>query len=211
MEPCCVKFYTRATAGSVTFAFPREATISPLWTTLQRGMIVGFVSVTDLSGHVKVLSPECNSAAGVAWSPDGKEVWFTAAQKGNNRELLAVNLSGQIRKVLDLPAGMTLEDVAPDGRVLVSLDAERLAMATSARDGKPMDSPGLIGTLPKTFRAMGSRYCSKKPVRPLGPTIHLPFRRIDSTPRCNWARAAGAACLRTANGRFPSCRASQDR
>jgi len=41
MEPCCVKFYTRATAGSVTFAFPREATISPLWTTLQRGMIVG--------------------------------------------------------------------------------------------------------------------------------------------------------------------------
>src|SRR5205807_5113483 len=99
----------------------------------------GVVSVVDLGGHVNVLSSESNSAAGLAWSPDGKEVWYTAAEKGNNRDLLAVNLSGRIRKILDVPASVTLEDVAPDGRVLVSLDAERLAMATTARDGKPLD------------------------------------------------------------------------
>jgi hypothetical protein len=34
---------------------------------------------------------------------------------------------------------MTLEDIAPDGQVLVSLEAERLAMASESRGGKPID------------------------------------------------------------------------
>ena len=99
----------------------------------------GTVSLIDLSGHVIVLSTEWESEDGLAWSPDGKEVWFTGVEKGLNRELMAVNLSGRLRRILALPAGMTLEDVAPDGRVLVSLDAERVALATTARDGKNVD------------------------------------------------------------------------
>jgi serine/threonine protein kinase len=151
----------------------------------------GFVSVTDLSGHVKVLSPECNSAAGVAWSPDGKEVWFTAAQKGNNRELLAVNLSGQIRKVLDLPAGMTLEDVAPDGRVLVSLDAERLAMATSARDGKPMDFSWLDWNVAKDISRDGQSVLFEEASEATGAHYSLAIRRIDSTPPVQLGEGSG--------------------
>src|SRR5258708_1585362 len=99
----------------------------------------GSVALVDLSGRLRVLSPEWISEAGLGWSPDGKEVWFTGVEKGLNRDLLAVNMSGQVRRMLDLPLGLTLEDVAPDGRVLVSLDAERLALATAARHGKAVD------------------------------------------------------------------------
>ena len=49
---------------------------------------------------------------------------------------MAVSLSGKIRTVLDLPMGITLQDVAPDGTVLVSLNSKRLAMGFSTLGSK---------------------------------------------------------------------------
>ncbi len=149
-----------------------------------------------------MLTTEWESEDGLAWSPDGKEVWFTGVERGINRDLLAVNMSGRIRKMLDLPAGMTLEDVAPDGRVLVSLDDERIAMATTARDGKSVDLSWHDWNIAKDISAMGSRSCSKIPAKRLGLTIPLPFEESTALHRCNWAKAARAAFHRTANGRF---------
>src|SRR6202140_1713659 len=89
----------------------------------------GTVCVVDRAGHVQALTPEYESEQGVAWHPNGKEIWFTAIEKGNDLNLKAVTLSGKIRMVLDLPMGIALQDIAPDGSVLVSLDSKRLAMA----------------------------------------------------------------------------------
>jgi eukaryotic-like serine/threonine-protein kinase len=99
----------------------------------------GSVGFIDLGGHFSLLSTGWESEDGLAWSPNGKEIWFTAVEKGGNRELVAVTPGARVRRILALPAGMTLEDVAPDGRVLVSLDSERLAMATAVGDGRPTD------------------------------------------------------------------------
>jgi serine/threonine protein kinase/WD40 repeat protein len=96
----------------------------------------GVVSVVDLSGHVRTLTRSWESEGGVAWRPDGKEIWFTAIEKGTNLNLMAVTLSGKVRTVLDLPMGVTLQDIAPDGRVLVSLNSKRLAMSFSTLGGK---------------------------------------------------------------------------
>ena len=91
----------------------------------------GVVCVVDQAGHVQTLTQEWESEQGVAWSPDGKEIWFTATKKGNNLNLMAVTLTGKVRTLLDLPVGITLQDIAPDGRVLVALTTKRLAMAFS--------------------------------------------------------------------------------
>jgi serine/threonine protein kinase len=96
----------------------------------------GTVCVVDRAGHVQALTPEYESEQGVAWHPNGKEIWFTAIEKGNNLNLKAVTLSGKIRTVLDLPMGIALHDIAPDGSVLVSLDSKRLAMAFSPLGSK---------------------------------------------------------------------------
>jgi eukaryotic-like serine/threonine-protein kinase len=88
----------------------------------------GVVAVADLAGHVRRLSQEWESEGGLAWRPDGKEIWFTAIEKGHTLNLMAVGLYGGLRMLLDLPVGITLEDVAPDGRVLAALNSSRLAI-----------------------------------------------------------------------------------
>ncbi|MGP0017702.1 MAG: protein kinase domain-containing protein [Candidatus Sulfotelmatobacter sp.] len=92
----------------------------------------GSVCVVDLAGVVKTLTGEWGSEQGLAWRPDGKEIWFSAIEKGNNLNLLAVTLTGKVRTLLDLPVGITLQDIASDGRVLVALNTKRLAMAFSS-------------------------------------------------------------------------------
>src|ERR1700680_2484284 len=90
----------------------------------------GAVCVLDLSGRVQTLTSQYESEQGVAWHSN--EIWFTAIEKGTNLNLMAVSLSGKVRSVLDLPLGITLEDIAPDGNVLVALSSKRLARAFSS-------------------------------------------------------------------------------
>jgi hypothetical protein len=89
---------------------------------------LGAVSLVDLHGHVRTLSGSWGNESGLAWRPDGKEVWFTATEKGNNLNLMAVDLSGKVRTLLDLPMGFVLQDISADGRVLIALTSSRLAM-----------------------------------------------------------------------------------
>jgi Tol biopolymer transport system component len=96
----------------------------------------GVVSVADLAGHVRKLSREWDSERGLAWRPDGKEIWFSAIDRGNNLNLMAVALSGKLRTLLNLPVAITLQDIAADGRVLISLDSKRQAMAYTSMDSK---------------------------------------------------------------------------
>jgi serine/threonine protein kinase/Tol biopolymer transport system component len=93
----------------------------------------GSLRVVDLSGQTLMLTREWDSALGLAWSSNGKEVWFSAAESGDDQKLMAANLSGKVRTVLDLPSSIALQDIAPDGRVLVSLYSRRLAMGYARR------------------------------------------------------------------------------
>ncbi|HEV2470979.1 MAG TPA: protein kinase [Candidatus Sulfotelmatobacter sp.] len=96
----------------------------------------GAVRIVDLGGHVQSLTHEWDTEGGLAWRPDGKEIWFTAVDKGTTLNLLAVDLAGKIRTVLDLPMAMTLEDIAPDGRALITLSSRRLAMGYTTLGSK---------------------------------------------------------------------------
>ncbi len=151
----------------------------------------GFVSLIDGGSHARVLSSESSSEAGLAWSPDGKEIWYTAAEKSNNRDLLAVNLSGKTRRILELPASMTLEDVAPDGRVLVSLDAERLAMATTARDGKPVDLSWHDWSVAKDISRDGQSVLFEEGSEAAGAHYSLAIRKMDGTAPVQLGEGSG--------------------
>jgi len=79
----------------------------------------GTVSLIDLEGRRKVLAGEFASEQGLAWSPRGDEVWFTANLSIEPSVLRAVNLAGKQRVVLASPIRLQLQDVLPDGRVLL--------------------------------------------------------------------------------------------
>ncbi len=82
----------------------------------------GDIAVVTADGTKTTLSRGWLSAAGVAWSPDGREVWFTASRVGLARSLFAVDLQGRERLVHSGAGPVTLHDVAPDGRVLLARD-----------------------------------------------------------------------------------------
>jgi hypothetical protein len=142
----------------------------------------GSVGLVDFSGHSTILSTGWESEDGVAWSPNAKEIWFTAVERGGNRALRAVTTSGRVRKILALPGGMTLEDVAPDGRVLVSLHTERLAMATAARNGKLADLSWHDWNVPKDISHDGQWVLFEDASEAAGKEHSVAIRKIDGTP-----------------------------
>jgi Tol biopolymer transport system component len=79
----------------------------------------GSVSVVDLGGHKATLSQGWRNLKGLAWSPKGNEVWFSADRLTRSQNLYAVTLSGKDRLVLQAPGWMRLQEISPDGRVLL--------------------------------------------------------------------------------------------
>ncbi len=80
----------------------------------------GWVSAIDLSGKRSKLSSEWAGEEGLAWSPDGDEVWFTANTTGGANSLYAVSLAGKLRTISTAPENLILYDISHDGKVLLS-------------------------------------------------------------------------------------------
>jgi DNA-binding winged helix-turn-helix (wHTH) protein/Tol biopolymer transport system component len=78
----------------------------------------GFVRVVGSHGN-RQLTHDYGSVQGLAWSPTGSEIWYTAAESGGSaRSLHAVDLAGHDRMLYRVPGALRLQDVARDGRVL---------------------------------------------------------------------------------------------
>jgi Tol biopolymer transport system component len=78
----------------------------------KKGLVV---CVVDLSGKTTTLAAG-QGLWGLAWSPRGDEVWFT------DWDLMrAVTLAGKERILTRVPGPITINDVSPDGRVLVTM------------------------------------------------------------------------------------------
>jgi Tol biopolymer transport system component len=79
----------------------------------------GYVVILDLKKKTTKTSGLYSDLAGLAWRPDGKEVWFTAAPSGNLRSLRAMDTSGRERLVYAVPDQLTLQDISQNGDLLV--------------------------------------------------------------------------------------------
>jgi Tol biopolymer transport system component len=89
---------------------------------------VGSVAVVDLSGHKRTLTDVwAGGISGLAWSPDGHEIWFTASRDDRDNALRAVDLEGRQRLLMAGLTQLSLFDVSPGGRIL-------LGRATSLRN-----------------------------------------------------------------------------
>lgn len=93
----------------------------------------GAIVVVDLSGKKKILSDGWHTAKGLAWSPNGDEVWFTAG-KQRTQALHAVTTSGQYRFIYQSPSDVRLYDISRDGRVLVGCGKPSSRMMSSTLD-----------------------------------------------------------------------------
>jgi serine/threonine protein kinase/Tol biopolymer transport system component len=90
------------------------------------------VMLVDRGGHARALTGSFSRARGLAWAPSG-EVWFSAADTGDEA-LRAVTLDGQQRTIAGAPGSLILQDIAPDGRVLLTKNTTRVALRLHRAD-----------------------------------------------------------------------------
>jgi len=76
----------------------------------------------------QVLSPGWRSVGLLNWSPRGDEIWFSASRPGSDPVLYTVDLSGKQRFLAQAPGYIVMQDVAADGRVLLSTVNSRLGI-----------------------------------------------------------------------------------
>jgi hypothetical protein len=92
----------------------------------------GFVSVASEGGRPERVTGEFQGAQGLAWTPDGKEIWFTAgtegvaaAPNGARYQLFAVRPGGKPRLVYGPPTNLRLFDISAGGAILFSVEDYR--------------------------------------------------------------------------------------
>jgi len=96
----------------------------------------------------RVLSRGWRSIGALNWSRDNHEVWFSGGQLGGDPALYAVNLSGAQRMVTQTGGIIVMQDVARDGRVLLSTVNSRLGILYSPPNGgAPRDLAWLDSSL----------------------------------------------------------------
>ena len=154
----------------------------------------GRIAVVGRDGVERPLTPEWSSAQGLAWSPDGREIWFTASERGMNSSLRAVTLAGRVRTIVSGVGRLTLLDVSPDGRALISRDQSRVGVVgrgpkdTQERDLSWLDSSGATD-----LSADGKWLLFTESGEGGGQRYGVYLRRLDGSPAARLGDGQGTA------------------
>jgi serine/threonine protein kinase/Tol biopolymer transport system component len=92
----------------------------------------GRVVIIDAHGNHKAQSSFYSSVEGLAWSPSGKEVWYSAVPAGSARSIYALDLEGKERLIYRSPGGLTIHDISKNGLVLLTADKSRISISGQA-------------------------------------------------------------------------------
>jgi eukaryotic-like serine/threonine-protein kinase len=143
----------------------------------------GSVAVVDLAGKKTTLSTGWDSIQGIAWSPTGDEIWFSATRTGGDRSLYAVNLSGNVRLLARVPGELTLLDVRKDGNVLLTRGNDRAGLVGFAPgETKERDLSWLDWSVPGDLSADGRTVLFAETGEGGGPKYGVYVRKTDGSP-----------------------------
>ena len=154
----------------------------------------GAVALVDLAGKKITLSTGWDSIQGIAWSPGGDEIWFTATRTGGDRSLYAVNLAGAIRLLARVPGELTLLDVGREGNVLLTRGNDRAGIIGMAPgDPKERDLSWLDWSSPGDLSADGRTVLFAETGEGGGPKYAVYLRKTDGSPAVRLSEGVGLA------------------
>jgi len=170
-----------------------------------QGDTIGLIAVVDLSGNKKNLTAEApGGAMGLAWSPSGDEIWYTAATVGIDRALYGVTLSGRQRLVTRVPADLTIQDTWRDGRVLLGRDSWRRGIiGEAAEQNTEHDLTWLDWSYPASLSADGKTLLFREEGEAGGSTYAAYIRKTDGSPAIRLGD--GASLALSPDGKWALC------
>jgi len=154
----------------------------------------GSVVLVDRSGKKRRVSQAFASAQGLAWSPDGSEIWFTAAAVGGNRALYSTTRAdgSKARVRVGVPGSLTLQDISKDGRVLVTRETLRSELfALAPGETKERDLTWLDWSLPSAISSDGKRMLFTESGEGGGQGYSLYIRKTDGSPAVKLGQGSG--------------------
>jgi Tol biopolymer transport system component/predicted Ser/Thr protein kinase len=158
----------------------------------QSGDDGGSVAVLDLAGKKRMLSDGWDSIQGLAWSPDGNEIWFTATRTGGDRSLYATDLSGRVRLLARVPGELTILDVGKEGDVLLTRGNDRAGVIGLAPgEPKEKDLSWLDWSVPASLSADGKTVLFFESGEGGGPKYAVYLRNTDGSPAIRLGEGSG--------------------
>jgi len=149
----------------------------------------GWVAMVDSEGKMRKLTEEQESINGLAWAPGGDELWYAAAMSGVSDVLCGVRVSGgagpgRVRKILSMPAGISLMDVAASGRVLLATQQSDFRIsATDGATGKEIPHMELYnGSVLTDISPDGKAILFTEVGGSVGPLYEVVYRKTDGSP-----------------------------
>ena len=142
----------------------------------------GLVVLADTSGRKRAQSKPFASTQGLAWGPDGREVWFTAAEV-SLRALYSMSSSGTVRLRSRIAGNLTLRDISREGRMLITRDTFRTEMlAFPPGESKERDLTWLDYSLPTSLSSDGKTVLFTEGGEGGGPGYSVYVRKTDGSP-----------------------------
>jgi dipeptidyl aminopeptidase/acylaminoacyl peptidase len=164
----------------------------------------GSVAIVDLAGKKTALSSGWDSIQGLAWSPSGDEIWFTATKTGGDRSLFAVDLQGNLRLMARVPGELTLLDVDRQGGVLLTRGNDRAGvLGMTAGDAKERDLSWLDWSVPNSLSADGRVLLFTEAGEGGGPKYAVYVRNTDGSPAIRLGEGSGFAL--SPDGKWAAC------
>ena len=142
----------------------------------------GSVMLVDLNGQKKKLSGDWAGEDGLAWSPAGNEIWFTASRSGEAQALYAVSLSGKERVVARAPISLRLNDISRAGQVLLTGETQSTPISCLVpNETKERDLSWLNSVRVNDLSYDGKTFVFTHFGQSSGTNYHVYIRKTDGT------------------------------
>jgi eukaryotic-like serine/threonine-protein kinase len=113
--------------------------ISPDGTHVCFFVAYGELWVAERAGKARQLATGLGRGGHCAWTPDGREIWVESGGGAMHMTLEALDLEGRRRTIASYAGNVHIEDIASDGKVLLSAGTVRYSVHADGEEGRHRD------------------------------------------------------------------------
>jgi eukaryotic-like serine/threonine-protein kinase len=161
----------------------------------QRNKTGSVMVVPSSGGKAKAIATGFELPGGApCWTPDGREVWFTgASEPGRPSGLHAVDLTGKLRLVAQMPGELELDDISRDGRALIAHHTLITTLRSSVNGTPERDLTWLDRSIPADISLDGKTLLFNETGEGGGKTESVYLRGLDGSPAVRLGDGRGLA------------------